>query len=362
MFLAIRDLVFAKGRFALMGAVVAMITLLLVMLTGLTDGLGKQNTALLESLGADRLVFSNSPISLTDSAVTQHDLESWTAASGITSAEPVGFTQTKVEGKQSLAAAIVGISESSSLLGTSVDATTQDSEDITGNHIVLGQKIADEAGVTVGDTVNVGGVDLTVSGITADTYYSHSPVAWVNTANWQQVSHAGTSQNEPVTGTILAVKGNADFDAIAAQTGTTAVTPKGSFSALPAYKSEHGSLLTMQGFLYGISALVTVSFLTVWTIQRTRDIAVLRALGASTRYLLTDSLVQASIILLTGAGLGALAGWGLGVLARNGVPFDLSTLTVAGPAAGIFALGIIGAFFAVARVRKTDPMIALGGN
>ena len=36
MFVAIRDLRFAKGRFALMGAVVTLITLLVVLLSGLT--------------------------------------------------------------------------------------------------------------------------------------------------------------------------------------------------------------------------------------------------------------------------------------------------------------------------------------
>ncbi len=45
MFLAVRDIRFAKGRFALMGSVVALITLLLVMLSGLTAGLGNQSTS-----------------------------------------------------------------------------------------------------------------------------------------------------------------------------------------------------------------------------------------------------------------------------------------------------------------------------
>lgn len=359
MFLAARDLFFAKGRFALMGTVIIMITLLLVMLTGLTGGLGKQNTALLQSLGADRLVFSDNQVSFTDSAVTQADLESWQEASGITSAQPVGLTQTKVEGKQSVAAALAGIPQDSDLLRKSVGSAADGSEELDANSLVVGKKIADEAGLSVGDKVKVGGIEFTVSGITADTFYSHLPVAWVSTANWQALSRV---QNQDIVGTVLAVTGQADFDRLSTQTKTRAVTLKDAFAGLPAYKSEQGSLLTMQGFLYGISALVTISFLTVWTIQRTRDIAVLRALGASTRYLLTDSLVQAGIILFAGSALGALLGWALGLFAQKGVPFDLSLLTVAAPATGIFVLGIIGAFFAVARVRKTDPLLALGGN
>ena len=58
MFVAIRDLRFAKGRFALMGAVVTLITLLVVLLSGLTAGLGRGNTSAITDLPADHLVFS----------------------------------------------------------------------------------------------------------------------------------------------------------------------------------------------------------------------------------------------------------------------------------------------------------------
>ena len=44
MFVGIRDVFYARGRFALIGSVVGLITLLLVMLTGLTGGLASQNT------------------------------------------------------------------------------------------------------------------------------------------------------------------------------------------------------------------------------------------------------------------------------------------------------------------------------
>lgn len=118
----------------------------------------------------------------------------------------------------------------------------------------------------------------------------------------------------------------------------------------------------MQGFLYVISALVTVAFLTVWTIQRTRDLSILRALGASGNYLLKDSLSQAAVILTIGAGLGGLIGWGLGALASGVLPFELSAATVVVPTLGIWLLGLLGALLATRKVSQTDPMIALGGN
>ena len=49
-------------------------------------------------------------------------------------------------------------------------------------------------------------------------------------------------------------------------------------------------------------------------------------------------------------------------LAAGAVPFQLSALTIAGPAVGIWALGMGGALIALRRVATVDPMIALGGN
>ncbi|AJE34354.1 Macrolide export ATP-binding/permease macB [Corynebacterium humireducens NBRC 106098 = DSM 45392] len=333
MFLGIRDIVHARGRFALIGSVVGLITLLLVMLTGLTGGLGAQNVSALRSLDPDRVVFASEEPSFTESRVTAADVAAWEKIDGVTSVRALGAVQTRMETGTTQAVAVLGLP----------DATPG---------AVLSESLLD---ATPG-TVLLGGQEVPVVGTTADEHYSHSPVVWVDTATWQAIAR------DEAVGTALLVEGDADWEAASASTGMTAVTLRDSFSGLASHQSEQGSLQTMQGFLYGISALVTVSFLTVWTIQRTRDLSILRALGATPGYLVRDALGQASIILAVGVGAGALAGWALGTLAGQAVPFELSTLTVAGPALGIWVLGIAGAFLATRRVAKVDPLIALGGN
>src|SRR5699024_1665906 len=52
-FVAFRDIRFAKGRFALMGSVIALLTLLIVLLSGLTAGLADQSTSAIRNLPAD---------------------------------------------------------------------------------------------------------------------------------------------------------------------------------------------------------------------------------------------------------------------------------------------------------------------
>ena len=102
MFLAIRDIRFAKGRFALMGGVVALITLLLVMLSGLTAGLGNQSTSAIAALPVDQLVFgapagSNPEASFTESEVTGAQVAGWAGRDGVSTAEPLGISQGRLQ-------------------------------------------------------------------------------------------------------------------------------------------------------------------------------------------------------------------------------------------------------------------------
>lgn len=369
MFVGLREIRAATGRFTLMGAVVGMITLLLVMLTGLTVGLGAQNTAGLDAVDPQRYVFGSassdeSPeeLSFVESFVTGQDQQDWQTTSGVEEVMPVGMSQTLLSADDaSGSVAVWGIPEGSGLVEHTASSAFQGVTEPTSNGVVVSESVADEQLLQVGDAVTIGPLDATVQGVVEDQWYSHSGIVWVTTASWQAISHAPND----VVGSVLAVFGNvnaAEWNATAQQTQTYAAGVSESFQALPAYSSESGSLTMMQGFLYAISALVIVSFVTVWTIQRTRDLAVLRALGASGKYLMKDSLGQAAMILAAGAVVGAGLGAGLGALAASAVPVSLSVLTVVGPAAGIWVLGVLGSAIAVRRVSKVDPLLALGGN
>src|SRR6478672_6775979 len=98
MFLALRDIRFAKGRFTLMGGVVALITLLLVLLSGLTAGLGNQSTSAIAALPVDQIVFgapagSIAKASFTESEVTREQRHDWEGRGGVASAELLGISQ-----------------------------------------------------------------------------------------------------------------------------------------------------------------------------------------------------------------------------------------------------------------------------
>lgn len=116
----------------------------------------------------------------------------------------------------------------------------------------------------------------------------------------------------------------------------------------------------MRGFLFVISALVVGAFFTVWTIQRSGDIAVLKALGASTPYLLRDALGQAVLMLCAGTATGTGLAAAVGGLVEGAVPFVLDVRTTLIPALVLIVLGVLGAALSIRRITAVDPLTALG--
>lgn len=377
MFLAIRDIRFAKGRFTLMGGVVALITLLLVMLSGLTAGLGDQSTSAIDKLGsvhssgvpskaADRIVFgapgtSEPKASFTESEVTAAQVDSWKHQAGVEDAEALGISQTRLQ------AVTVDTGRAAGTTNVAVFGVEQDGglapSRVTADTVVIGKTVAEALSLSAGDKVNAGGTELTVAAIVEDQWYSHTSVVWTALPTWVKLAHL-SNPNQLATVAAITYKDGATVDETAANAAANTVSTSRteSFQALGSYKSENGSLTLMQAFLYGISALVIVAFLTLWTVQRTRDIAVLKAMGGSSTYILRDAITQAAFVLLAGAGLGGGLGILGGLFAAQAAPFLVTPATTLLPILGIITLGLAGAALAVGRVTKVDALIALGGN
>ncbi|CAM3313392.1 putative ABC transport system permease protein [Williamsia muralis] len=357
MFVAWRDLRFAKGRFALMGTVIVLITMLVGLLSGLTAGLGKESTSAITELPADHLTFAapteGKSVSFTDSTVTESTWQQWAAVDGVQRAEPLGITTTKAEaGSRSASISAFGVQPGSTL--------APESDRIDADTAILSTSAANELDAGAGDHIILGGQRLSVAAIAGDASYSHTPVIYMDLQAWQTLS--GGASDGPLRATVVGLSTVSDADLTAAdeRIGTDTVPTADAKSAVGSYSSENGSLQLMRAFLFAISALVIGAFFTVWTIQRSGDVAVLKALGASTAYLLRDALGQAVALLTVGTAIGTGLAAAVGALVSGPVPFVLDIGTVAIPALIIIVLGAAGAGLSINRITSVDPLTALG--
>lgn len=348
MFVAWRDIRFARGRFLLIGAVVTLTTVLVGFLSGLTGGLAQQNISAVTGLDADRVVFSapaaGAERSYGDSALTSANETAWSKEAGVTGVQPLGVSQSKATGSQTASVAFFGVTSEYRNL------------DLEPGTVILSAPAAKALRTTAGQEITVGDVSLRVSSVAGDDWYSHTPVVWTNLTDWQ--AHAAATGQADAYASVLLVHGAPDADV----PGTVSSGVIGSLTAIGAFRSEIGSLLMMVGMLFGISALVIGAFFTVWTIQRKGDIAILKALGASNRVLVRDALGQALFVLVSGVLTGFAATAALGALAGQALPFMFSPLTTLLPATVMIVLGLAGAAFALRTVTTAAPLSALGST
>ncbi|GAA2055675.1 ABC transporter permease [Catenulispora yoronensis] len=363
MFVALRDLRFAKGRFTLMGAVVALLTGLVLFLYGLTGGLAADSSSALAGLPARAVVFGGPAVSFTDSAIDAGQRAAWQAAAD---ARPLGVSMTRLGTGAGGAASGTGSGggrAASSVSVVGVDPALQPRATVGDNprpgEVAVSAGVAAELGLHPGDPVTLGPARLTVSGITPDRSWGHAPTVWTDEPTWERIGGGAQPSALVVAGSGPAGKESAK--ALDAASHTRTVTLDASKSGIDGFSAEQGSLTLIQGFLFAISALVAGAFFTVWTVQRKADIAVLKAIGAGSGYLVRDALGQALALLLLGGAVGAAAGAvGGAVLKASGTPFTLDAATVAVPLSAMVVLGLAGAALAVRRIVAVDPLTALG--
>jgi putative ABC transport system permease protein len=150
----------------------------------------------------------------------------------------------------------------------------------------------------------------------------------------------------------------------------------GSFSFVDEFKQVQTVFLIINsalGLLGGISLLVAALGITNTILERTREIGIMKAIGAEDREIKLIFFVEAMVIGLVGGMLGALLAWGIDVLANRLVNKFILEATGAGyveffslPSylwlgAILFALLVstTAALYPAARAASIDPVAAL---
>ncbi|MBF0663675.1 MULTISPECIES: ABC transporter permease [unclassified Rhodococcus (in: high G+C Gram-positive bacteria)] len=375
MFLAVRELVFARTRVLLMASVIALISVLMVILSGLSSGLVDDGVSGLQRTPAQAFAFQEG--TKTDSAfsrsvVTEEQAAAWAAQPGVEHAELMGnaIVNAHTGGGMAIDLTLFGI-----VPGSFLEPTAGEGTQLSGPRDIILSETARDEGVAVGDTVTVDrlGTEMTVVGFTEDKRtFGHVDIAYVPLATWQEIN-AGTLEGaatEPrayTEASVVAIQGTdgslPDLAAGDAAAGTASKTVEESFDSSPGYSAETMTMSMIIAFLYAISALVVGAFFSIWTVQRLRELAVLRAMGASTGYLMRDSIIQAALILVVSVAFGVLVGLGLGSgLEGTGMPFSLQTGPILQGALLLIVLGLIGAGLAIVRITRINPLTALGEN
>ncbi|MGI9341231.1 MAG: ABC transporter permease [Gammaproteobacteria bacterium] len=374
MFIAIRDLMFAKGRFLMMGTVVALVSFLVIILSGLSSGLVKANISGLMALPATHMSFewTDHP-SYRNTMIERYMWEGWQNADGVKVAEPMGHTvfNARTEDDKPIEIALWGLIPDSIV---APDVTVGEQLGGLENGIVISRDLVDE-GVTIGQTITLDRVltELVVVGIVEESRnIGHLPIIYAPLRKWQEATYGPPGGPPPgeelpdivfdfVSIIMLQLEDGIDTAALDDVNETITMNRLEYYAASTGYTSEVRSVQMIQTLLFIISAVVIGAFFSIWTIQRTKEIGLVKALGASNWYLIRDALGQAFLLIAAGTLVGsAFSLWFSQIVADTELPFMLQPNTLIGAIVSLLIAGLVGAVMSVNRITRVDPIIALG--
>ena len=375
MFIALRDLAFAKGRFLLMGLVVALVAFLVTILSGTSAGLIKNNISGLMELDATHIAFEyNERPSYRNTMVERYMWEGWGNAEGVRAMEPLGHTvfNARTQRDEPLEIVLWGLQP-----GSFIEPTVSEGKQLGPNEngVIISKLLVDD-GVNIGDTIILDRVltELEVIGILdEERNIGHMPIIYTPLPKWQEATYGPPGGAPPgeklpdilfdfVSVVALQLEEGVDIAEYDDEFETVTLDRQGFYEASTGYTEEVMSVGMIQLFLVVVSAVVIGAFFTIWTIQRTKEIGLVKALGASNWYLMKDALGQASILLLvsTAIGLGIAIAIGKGLIEGTAFPFMFEPEMVTWSMILLVVAGLIGAAFAIRQITSVDAMIALG--
>jgi putative ABC transport system permease protein len=319
-----------------------------LLLAGLAAGFTAEINWTVAGVGAQRWVLAeNSHGSIVGSEVfPQSDTAAIARSPGVSRAAPLVILAQQV-------ARIDGQIKTVEVFGVQIGNLGDPA--VTAGHSLSGpgQVVADVgAGAAVGTQITVGAIPMRVVGqVTNRTMMAGTPILYMSLHDAQALGLGGA----PLVTAVVTQ-------------GIPTTVPPG-LEVLSNQAVEQSDLAHLSGaissinnskiMMWLVAAIIVAALLYVSALQRVRDFAVLKALGASSRALFGSLALQAVVVTLLAAALAMVVCNFMGGLFHQPVVVPGSAFATL-PAIGV-AVGLIASLVALRRVTGADPAAAFGG-
>jgi len=367
--LALRELRRRPNRFAVAGAILTLIALLLMFLGGLLDGLERGSTGALRLQDADAIVFAEgAEASLVRSRIGE-DVRS--AVATVVGEEGVGGL-----GSVQLGARLDGRGPRdlvpTVLLGYELAPRGLPAEPPAAGEVVADASLRRE-GVEEGSVLRLGPArsEVRVIGFVDDSQYAGQGSLWGSLETWREVLAANRPGARAGEGTVQALvvrapegEGAGLTDAVDEATGgaTDSYTITEAIDALPGLSQQRSVFNQIIGVTIVIAIVVVALFFALLTVERTGLYGVLKALGASSGTVFAGVVLQAVVVTAGAVAIGIAAALALdAVIPAGSIPFTITPPRLVTSALSLLVAAVVGCAFSLRRVLRIDPAAAIGG-
>ena len=356
MFLAWKEIRYAKLRYGLIVGIMILVAYVVLMLSGLANGLADGNRTAIDDWEASAIILSEDSNKIANASQLQKkDIDRVSAKEKA----GVGIYSTAVEKKSG------GDKTNVSIFGTANNAFIVPKV-IKGrlfkynNEVIASENLLSE-GYKLNQKIKVNDQTLKLVGVTKETTYTLAPVIYLNSSTFKTLKYGSQpTNNEPIN--LIATKGKTTVDNPKGQTTLEKMTPETFIENIPGYTPEKLTLNTMIYFLFVVAAAIIGIFMYVITLQKTAIFGVMKAQGVATGYLVRSILAQAFLVGMIGVAIAV----GLSVLTSlilpSAMPFSVHWMEWALYSLILVLVAMLGGLFSVRTVTKVDPVTAIGGE
>ena len=376
--LAVSEMWRNRGRFLLFSLVVALITLLVLFIAALSEGLGSGNREYLQKLDADLIVYQDTAqLSIASSRLNRSLLRTLSSVEGVRDVGPIGFSSASIirEGREPYDISLIGVEPGKPGEPPVVEGVSPERR--SDREVIIDRTVAEVTGLKVGDPFTIRSTfgseeefyDLAVGGITDGRKYGLRGSVFVPYLKWDQVMPQDM---------IVTVGGDLACNVVAVQledpasveevrarllaqvSRIDAVDRRTAYESTPGYKEQQNTLLTQNSFALLIGVLVIGGFFQIQTLQKVPQIGMLKAIGTSNGTVALAALIQIVLTNVVGIVIGSLVTAGVAVVFPAGIPIVFELRSGALAVASILFIGPLGGLVSIRYSLRVEPLTALG--
>ncbi|HNM35712.1 MAG TPA: ABC transporter permease [Anaerolineales bacterium] len=321
-YLALKEVFRNRGRFLLVALVIALITMLVLFIAALGEGLGNGNRQYIANLDADLIVF----LEKSDYIISASRLEVNTARSirrveGVADAGAIYTSSTEIVSlEEPLKVSMLGVEPGRPGMPTILEGR----EFRTGEarEAVIDRNVALRSDIKIGDTIRIRSTqgtddefyELKVVGLVDGQSYTFQPTIFVPPATWEKIRPQ--SESDMVSDTpypnVVAVKlqDPTQIDAMSARLmeripNIEVADIQTTISNIPGYSAQQGTVQTQAVFTLLIGTLVIGGFFQIQILQKVPQIGVLKAIGSANGMVGLSAVIQIIVVTAMGVGIGS---------------------------------------------------------
>jgi putative ABC transport system permease protein len=377
-YLAIKEVWRNRARFLLVSLVIALITLLVLFIAALGEGLGNGNREYISKLDAELIVYqAKSDFVIAASRLGKNRLAEIRRLDGVADAGLLGTASAAIilPEDETLKVALLGVDPGHT--GEPLVVQGQQLKSNTAKEAIIDKNTALRSKLALGDIMTIRVTqgtedkfyDLRVIGVTDGQQYSLQPSIFVPFSTWDKIrpkSEAEVNVSNPIPN-ILMVKLDDPLqtDEVRQRIETQVnnvetATLKEAIQALPGYSAQQSTLNTQGGFTLFIGILVIGGFFQIQILQKVAQIGVLKAIGTANPIVAASSVIQIVVVTVIGVAIGGLLSFLFSLTFPPTVPIVFNGTTSALAIVALLLIGPLGGLVSIRYAVQIEPLKALG--